>query len=439
MSVELTSVAARPTGFVGLSHLGIVCGIGWASLGGHVIAVDPRREVIEELAGGDLPIHEPGLGPLWEGVRASLRLTTDFAALRECPLVILAQDVPTAEDNRSDLDVVHRLIDRVLPHLPRQGTLVIMSQVPAGFTRAVAGRARTEYPERDLGVYYWVETLVLGRAVERYLHPERIILGCEDPAKPWPEALAQGLRRFDCPVLPMRYESAELTKTAINLYLASAVTFANTLSDLCERIGADWSEVTPALRLDARIGRAAYIRPGLGIAGGNLERDLVTLTEMAAAHGSDSSFIQAITAYNERRTRWVLDKLDTLLFPETPRPTIALWGLAYKKGTQSVKNSPALRVISDLAGRALLRAYDPVVGQLQVDGVTVVSHRDEAAAGADCLLIMTDWDEFGTANVAELGRNLRRSLVIDPVGALEHRRAELEGLRYVSMGRPVAG
>ncbi|SRR5579871_334448 len=433
-------MTASPTGFVGLSHLGLVGSIGWASRGDPVIAVDPRQDVVASLGRGVLPIYEPGLEPLLRKARERLTFTADFAALERCPLVILAQDVPTTEDNRSDLGIVQRLTEQIFPHLPAHATLVIMCQVPPGFTRAVATRARAVHGERDLHVYYWVETLVLGRAVERYLHPERIILGCEDPGAERPETLERGLRRFGCPILPMRYESAELTKTAINLYLAGAVTFANTLSDLSEEIGADWSEVAPALRLDARIGPAAYIRPGLGIGGGNLERDLMTLKELAAQHRTDASFIDAVIAHNARRTSWVLAKLERLVFREVAHPTIAIWGLAYKKGTRSTKNSAALRVISSLAGRASVRAYDPMVREVADNhDLTMAPRRDEAMSGADCLLLMTDWDEFGTVDPADIRQALRRPLIIDPVGALEARRDELGGIRYVSMGRKAAG
>ena len=425
-----------PTGFLGLSHLGLVCSIGWASCGDPVVAVDRDGETIALLRQFQLPIHEPGLRELFSGARDRVMFTTDLGALAECSLVFVAFDVPTTEDNRSDLSVVERLLEEVIPHLRPDAILVIMSQVPPGFTRTVASRLRRGQPGRRPRVYYWVETLVIGRAVERYLHPERIILGCEDPGEPLPDVLEQGVRRFGCPVLRMRYESAELAKTAINLYLASAVTYANTLADLCERIGADWSEIVPALRLDARIGRDAYIRPSLGVTGGNLERDLVTLHVLASDRGVDRSFIDTIIAHNAGRIRWALDKLDALVFSKAANPTIAVWGLAYKKGTQSVKNSAALRVIAGLSGRASVRAYDPVVRFSTVDpAVTVASHRDDALVGADCLLIMTDWEEFTSVDPVVLGRLMRRPLVIDCVGVLEGRRGDLQGIHYVSMGR----
>ena len=425
-----------PTGFLGLSHLGLVSGIGWASYGEPVLGIDPDPETIALLGASRLPIHEPGLDELFARVRDGITFTTDPAAAATCPLVFLSRDVPTTEDNRSDLSVVERLVEQVIPHLRRDAVLVVMSQVPPGFTRGVASRARQGRPAGGPRVFYWVETLVLGRAVDRFLRPERIILGCEQPGEPLPDVLEQGIRRFRCPVLPMRFESAELTKTAINLYLASAVTYANTLADLCERIGADWSEVMPALRMDARIGRDAYIRPSLGIAGGNLERDLVTLRSLAADRGVDGAFIATLVAHNAGRIRWVLDRLDALVLSQAAQPTIAVWGLAYKRGTASVKNSAALRVIASLGRRATVRAYDPVVRPSITDPtVTVVSHRDAALAGADCLLIMTDWEEFASIDPLALGRAMRRPLVIDCVGVLEDRRGGLEGIQYVSMGR----
>ena len=426
---------AAPTGFVGLSHLGLVASIGWASRGDPVIAVDSDREIVDLLTRSELPILEPGLEDALSAARPRMAFTTDVASLGECPLVILSRDVPTTEDNISDVSLVEQLLEAATPHLRPQATVVVMSQVPPGFTRSVASRLRRSRPGAGFRVYYWVETLILGHAMNRFLRPERIILGCEDPRAALPDVLEQGLKRFDCPLLPMRYESAELTKTAINLYLCSAVTYANTLSDICERIDADWSEVVPALRLDARIGPAAYIRPSLGISGGNLERDLMTLQRLGRQRGVDVSFIDTIIAYNARRSQWIMNKLDTLVFAQVPTPTIAVWGLTYKRGTRSLKNSHALRAISSLGPRARWRAFDPAVQPpIEDTNVTLVRSRDEALVDADCLLIMTDWEEFASIDTAAFRRAMRRPLVIDCVGILEGRRGDLEGIRYVSMG-----
>jgi UDPglucose 6-dehydrogenase len=426
---------SAPTGFVGLSHLGVVASAGWASKGGPVVAVDTDPALIEGLRRQQAPVFEPGLDALLAAHRDRLTYTTDFAALAACPVVILSRDVPTTDDNTSDLSVVEALIARTIPHLRTGATLVVMNQVPPGFTRSLDDRIRRERPEAEIQVLYWVETLVLGQAVERYVRPERIILGCPDASSPIPAALAAGLATFACPVLPMRYESAELAKTAINLYLSTGVTYANTLADLCERIGADWTEMMPALRLDARIGPAAYIRPSLGITGGNLERDLVSLRRLARGHGVDASLIETILDYNERRWRWVTEALDRHLFKATARPTIGLWGLAYKKNTTSLKNAVSLRLIDAVADRALIQAYDPAVKSLDRP-IKLVATASDAAASADCLVITADWDEFATADLGVLASLLRRPLVIDCVGILAGRRSELPGgVTYVAMGR----
>jgi UDPglucose 6-dehydrogenase len=424
------------TGFLGLSHLGIVSSVGWASFGEPVVAVDLDPAPVQALQRGALPVHEPSLEELFTRARRQLTFSTDPVLLADCPLVIVARDVPTDAANASDTSVVLRLVDAAVPHLRQGVTLVLMSQVPPGFTCRLAQRIRERRSDLAFRLYYWVETLIFGNAVERYLRPERIILGCADPRAPLPSELEAGLRRFGCPVVVMAYESAELTKTAINLYLCAAVTYANTLSDLCERVGANWGEMMPALRLDKRIGPAAYIRPGLGIAGGNLERDMVTLRDLCRAHGVDAAFIETLLEYNARRPDWVHRKLGEYLFAEVAHPVIAVWGLAYKKNTRSTKNSMALRVIRELGGQADIRAYDPVVGADEIDlAVKVVADRDEALSGADCLLVLTDWDEFAVPNPEAL-RTMRRPLVIDGVGVVDPARADLRGVRFVQMGRP---
>jgi UDPglucose 6-dehydrogenase len=305
--------------------------------------------------------------------------------------------------------------------------------VSPGFTRALGERLRASRPDLGVKLYYWVETLIFGRAVERFLHPERLIVGCDDPGAPLAPELATGLLRFGCPILPMRYESAELTKTAINIYLCAAVTYANTMSDLCEAVGADWSEVVPALRLDARIGPASYIKPGLGIAGGNLERDMVTLQGLGAARTVDTALIDTMLTYNARRWRWGLRKVEERVLAKGGHPVLAVWGLAYKKDTHSTKNSMSLRVIGELHTRAEIRAYDPVV-RMEIDGVRMVRSRQEALDGADALLVLTDWGEFAAPGPQELA-SMRRPLLIDAVGVVDRARLAGTEAELVSMGR----
>lgn len=431
---------AAPTGFAGLSHLGIVASLAWASFGGAVVAYDASAERVAALVSGTLPVHEPGLADLHAKTRSHVKWVSDAARLQECPLVIVSLDVPTADDNTSDLTSVLALIDAIVPFLCQDVVLVVMSQVPPGFTRRLRERIGRRRPELRFVLYYWVETLIFGRAVERALKPERCIVGCENPDAALEPVFAKALSVYGCPVLPMRYESAELAKTAINLYLIASVSYANTLADLCEAVGADWGEIVPALRMDQRIGPAAYLRPSLGIAGGNLERDLVTLKALAYEEGVDAVVFDGFSQANKRRYHWVLRMLSRHVMAHSTKPKIALWGLTYKKNTHSTKNAPALRLIHDLSAHAEFVAWDPVVRAQDVRGAAqVLGSPTEALRGADALLIMSDWDDFVTADLGPIRAQMKRSLVIDCAGALEGRRKEMAGIEYVSMGRRPQG
>jgi len=430
-----------PTGVIGLSHLGIVYGAAWASFGVPVIGVDVDAEAAERLARLDPPVREPGLPELLERSRPYQTFTTDFACLAECPLVLVARDVPTDDDNRSDIAAVEGLIDRAIPHLRDGATLVVMSQVPPGFNRALAEKIRAARPELRFELHYWVETLVFGNAVQRALEPERLIVGSADPLAPLPAVFRQGLERFGCPIVRMGFESAELTKTAINIYLIGSVTYANAMADLCEAVGADWSEMVPALRLDRRIGLHSYIRPSLGVAGGNLERDLVTLRRLGAAHDVETTYLDALAAANADRFDWVHRQLWERVTSRSATATLAVWGLTYKKDTRSTKNSPALRLLAEADPRVTIRAWDPAVGlaEVRADGVDapleVTGSMEDALDGADVLLIMNDWEAFAQAELEPIRARMRRPLVIDTTGVLQGRRTELDGIEYVAMGR----
>jgi len=426
------------TAFLGLSHLGIVTALGWSAHDLPSLGIDPDPGLVAKLNRGELPLSEPGLLELFEQTREMVSFTDDLTELSECAVVIVSLDVPTDADNVSDVEAIKRLIESALPHVRQDVALVVLSQVPPGFTRSLHESIRRIRPDLTFELFYWVETLIFGDAVNRTLHPERFIVGCSDSRQQLPPALEVALRCYACPVLTMSYESAELTKTAINLYLVGAVTYANTMADLCEAIGADWAEMVPALKLDQRIGKAAYLRPGLGVAGGNLERDLMTLRALCRSGDVDATYLDALIDYNTKRFAWVIQKLERWVFTCSSYPTVAIWGLAYKKNTNSTKNSTAVRLIGELQGRASMRAWDPLVpAAADIGTIEFAESLAAAVRGADCLVIMTDCDEFVNADINRIRTELSRPVVIDAVGVLEGRRHELAGIEYISMGRGV--
>jgi UDPglucose 6-dehydrogenase len=229
----------------------------------------------------------------------------------------------------------------------------------------------------------------------------------------------------------MRYESAELAKIAINCCLVSSISVANTLAELCERIGADWSEIVPALKLDARIGPGAYLAPGLGIAGGNLERDLATVVRLAGEQGTDAGVVKAWVANSRHRRDWAARTIRSLVLEKDPAAVIAVWGLAYKENTHSVKNSPSLATIGQL-GDVKLRLHDPAV---RIPKQKLFDTPLEAAQGADALMILTPWPQYRAIAPAEIRRAMRGRIVLDPYAVLERARAAKAGLEVHTLGR----
>jgi UDPglucose 6-dehydrogenase len=413
-------------GFAGMTHLGLVSGVAAAERGFNVVCFDPDAARIAALARGQLPVSEPQLDELVAKNSSRLRFSSAAADLAACDVIYTAPDVPTDDVGQSDLKPINSLLEIVFDAARRDTVIVVLSQVPPGFTRSKQRSGRI--------LYYQVETLIFGRAVERALFPERYIIGCSDPAQPLPAAYRAFLEAHGCPLLPMRFESAELAKISINACLVAHVSVANTLAGMCERIGADWAEIVPALRLDKRIGQHAYIAAGLGISGGNLERDLSTLVMLGCEHGADADVIRAFIANSAQRKDWPLRALHEAILFRDPSATIGILGLAYKENTHSTKNSPAIALIRSL-GPWPLKVYDPVVPASAVPhgNFSFAKSALDAAAGVDVLAIMTPWPEFKLSCPA-VASAMRGRLVIDPYRMLERAAAREAGLDVRSLG-----
>jgi len=416
-------------GFAGMTHLGLVSGVCAAEWGFRAICFDPDEARVEPLKRGRLPVSEPALDELLARNAQRLVFSASQADLAACDLIYVAPDVQTGDNGESNIEPVDALLDRVLGAVRRDAVVVILSQVPPGYTRS---RMRT-----DRALYYQVETLVFGRAVERALKPERYIVGCADPAQRLPAPYAAFLGAYGCPILRMRYESAELAKISINCCLVASVSVANTLAELCERIGADWSEIAPALKLDNRIGKHAYLSPGLGIAGGNLERDLSTVIRLAGINGTDDGVVRAWLANSRHRRDWAARTIHSALLDAHPDATVAVWGLAYKENTHSTKNSPSLATISQLP-LARLKLHDPVVPAAAVTHRNAEAASDPlaAASGADALMILAPWPQYRSIAPDAIRRAMRGRIVVDPYGVLDAAAAAKAGLDIYALGRP---
>lgn len=427
----MSSLTPSPIiGFVGMTHLGLVSGVSAAERGFQVVCFDPDAALVTRLREGTLPVAEPRLDELVAKNAARIEFSAEPARLARCDVVYVAPDVATDDRGESDLATINRLLEQVFVAARPDATVVVLSQVPPGFTRS---RIR---PGRIL--YYQVETLIFGRGVERALEPERYIVGCADPAQPLPNAYRAFLEAHECPILPMRFESAELAKISINMCLVSSISTANTLAELCERIGADWAEIVPALKLDRRIGAYSYLAPGLGIAGGNLERDLATICSFADRLDTDAGVVRAWLANSRHRRDWAARTIRRVVIDRKPDAVLAIWGLAYKENTHSIKNSPSIATIGQLRDVSL-RVHDPLVGPSVVDHprLSGTASPIEALAGADALLILTPWPAYRSIAPAAIARALLGRVVLDPYAVLDRSAAHAAGLELHTLGRPV--
>jgi UDPglucose 6-dehydrogenase len=414
-------------GFVGMTHLGLNSAVAAADKGYKTICYDPNVKLINKLLQQELPIIEPDLPEILKKNLDRIYFTADSSEMSICDIVYIAPDVPTSDNGQSDLSLIDALICQVEPMLNQNSLIVILSQVPPGFTRSRL------CPDRQM--YYQVETLIFGQAMERARFPERFIVGCAEPSEMLPPPLVNFLESFGCPILQMRFESAELAKISINMCLVASISVANTMSELCEQTGADWSEIVPALKLDRRIGQHSYLKPGLGIAGGNLERDLSTVCNLADLYGSDARVVRAWIANSENRRNWALRTLYHEILSRIDNPVIAVLGLAYKEGTHSIKNSPSIAMLEQLKPFRV-RVFDPVVSISAVSMPNLYSSKSEidACEGADVLVIMTPWQQFSKLDPKEIAKFLHGNVVLDPFAILNSKACSCAGLNYLTLG-----
>lgn len=416
---------------LGLWHLGSVTAA-CAAQEFQVTGLDFDPQIIAGLAQGKAPLFEPGLDALTaEGIdRGALKFTTDAAqACCDADILWLCTDTPVDDDDVSDIESVLTSLRSALVYLPVGRLVLISSQLPVGTCSAL---------EKEFPQYHFAcspENLRLGKAIEVFTKADRYIVGIRnDSQRPLLEKL---FTPFTGQIVFMRTESAEMVKHAINSFLAVSVTFINEIARLSELTGADAKEVSVGLKTDIRIGPKAYLGPGGPFAGGTLARDVVTLTGIAEAHGETISLIPAIKKSNDNHRRWAFQRIKSRLGDLTGK-TIAVLGLTYKPGTDTLRRSSALELCQTLvAAGCTVRAFDPVIkgSPPELTGVTLVSSIGEAVAGADAAAVCTEWPDFRDADWASATASMRQPVFIDANRFLEKQLGPLEGVELLSVGR----
>ena len=423
----------------GLWHLGTVTAACLASGGHAVIGYDSDPATIDGLASGRPPISEPGISELLrEGLaNQRLRFTADPAyAIRTADVLLVAWDTPVDEDDQADVQTVVARAEALFPHLRPGSLVVVSSQLPVGTTASLEKRCAVLRPDARIEFAYSPENLRLGKAIEAFTRPDRIVIGTRGTASR--QQLAALFAPFSERIEWMSVESAEMTKHALNAFLAMSVAFINEVAAISERVGADAAEVARGLKTDLRIGPRAYLSSGPAFTGGTLARDVVFLGRRGAELGVPLHLIPSIRESNEAHRQWALRRLESELGTVRGK-TVAVWGLTYKPGTDTLRRSGSVALCQALAERgAAVRVFDPAIRELPRDVAaiaTLARSPAETARGADALVVATEWPVFrevsadevvaaGVPIVLDAGRFLAATLGAD------------RRLRYVTVGIP---
>ena len=411
-------------GFCGMSHLGLCYSTAAAEKGFKITCFDFDQNKINNLKKFNIEIEEPDLKELIDKNKNNLIYTNDILALSSCDFVYFSFDVNTNNKGDSDSKLLTKNLEKLIYNLDINIPLIILSQVPPGLTR--------NFYKIKKKLYYQVETLIFGNAMHRSLNPERFIIGSKYATGVLPENIASFLNSFHCPVLIMRFESAELAKIAINCYLASSLSITNTLSEISDSIGGSWDEIIPTLQSDKRIGEFAYLKPGLGISGGNIERDLATIKSIGLKKETNIKCINSIIELSKYSKQWLFRNIKNHI-NNNINLKIAILGLSYKENTNSIKNSPSIELLNKIKNSSI-KVYDPLVKNVNIEGVIMANTVDEAIKNADILVIATAWEEFRSLDLRLIKSQMNGNIVLDPYKILNEDALKKLDFIYYSIG-----
>lgn len=328
----------------GLWHLGIVTSAGLTSLGFEVVALDYDEKIIADLKTNKLPVDEPGVSELLKSGESTglLKITNDPKDLEDCEIFWLAYDTPVNEQDVADTEFVVSEFDKSIAYIDPNAYILVSSQLPVGSARKLMERARALRPSNNFRFAVQPENLRLGKALKSFLEAERIVVGTESSATEG--VLEKVFSKFDVPIIWMSLESAEMTKHAINAFLATSITFMGEIADICEEVRANARDVELGLRSDSRIGSKAYVSPGLGFAGGTLARDIKFLeTLQKDSKGLISSIIDSNHVHND----WIRRRF-TSHFQDKVKRKVLFMGLTYTEGTNTLRRSSMLEYAKEL-------------------------------------------------------------------------------------------
>ncbi|MGH6879618.1 MAG: UDP-glucose dehydrogenase family protein [Hypericibacter sp.] len=429
---------------IGAGYVGLVSGACFSEFGVEVACVDKDANKIRELLDGRIPIYEPGLEDLVRDNSKAGRLSfsTDLnAAMAGAEAVFIAVGTPSRRgDGHADLSYVYQAAREIAATLNGYTVIVTKSTVPVGTGRRVAEIIREVRPDAQFDVVSNPEFLREGSAINDFMRPDRIVIGTEtERARDVMRRLYRPLYLIETPIVFTGLETSELIKYAANSFLATKITFINEIADLCEKVGADVHDVARGIGLDGRIGRK-FLHPGPGFGGSCFPKDTLALVRTAQEADAPLRIIEQVVASNDARKVSMVSRVTNAVGGNVRGKTIAVLGLTFKPNTDDMRDSPSLVILPRLVEQgAKVRAFDPEgMGEArkQMPDVEYCGSAEDAMSGADCLLLLTEWNEFRALDPRRIKALLGKPVVIDLRNVYNPAEMRAAGLIYTSVGRP---
>ena len=429
---------------VGTGYVGLVTGACFSEFGVDVTCVDKDAGKIDRLNKGGIPIFEPGLDKLVEtNVKAGrLHFTTDLAkAVPGADAIFIAVGTPSRRgDGHADLSYVYAAAEEIGRALTGYAVIVTKSTVPVGTGREVQRRIKAVRPDAQFDVASNPEFLREGAAIGDFMRPDRVVIGAEsERAREVMRQLYRPLYLIETPIVFTSLETSELIKYAANTFLAAKITFINEVADLCEKVGADVHDVAKGIGLDGRIGKK-FLHPGPGYGGSCFPKDTLALVKTAQDYGSPLRIIETVVDINDKRKKAMATRVVAACGGSVKGKTVAVLGLTFKPNTDDMRDSPSLDILPALqeAGAKIV-AYDPEgmhEAKSMLPGVELAKDAYSAMEGADCALIITEWNEFRALQLDRVKKLLKKPVIVDLRNCYAPADMKAAGFEYTSIGRP---
>jgi UDPglucose 6-dehydrogenase len=429
---------------IGTGYVGLVTGTCFAETGNNVICVDINEQKVKRLRQGEIPIFEPGLDVLFERntKEGRLQFTTNLReAVDHAQIIFLALPTPPGEDGSADLSYIMGVARDLGDIVTSYKVIVDKSTVPVGTAEKVAAILAEKLPKKLFDVVSNPEFLREGVAVDDFLKPDRVVVGTRsEKARKLMKLLYEPFVRQGNPIFFMDERSAEMTKYAANSYLAARISFMNEIANLCEKLGANVDQVRIGMGSDSRIGKR-FLFPGIGYGGSCFPKDVQALAKSASEHSYDFKILKSVMKVNGIQKGVLVKKIRRHFKNDLAGKTFAVWGLAFKPNTDDIREAPALIIIDELlkAG-ANVRAFDPeAMNNVKViygDRIKLCDNLYDTLTGADCLCIMTEWQEFRSPDFDRIASSLNEPVIFDGRNVYDLDQMKSLGFQYISIGRP---